>query len=102
MAVSERGKGRTMKRLTPAELAAIFKRVAGPRSGLFLPIDPQERRTTGAEFVVPRNYTDITGVPSSADDLYKDLQAADSIDTICRLAGLNILLESRPDFGVEQ
>jgi len=75
-----------MRRLTPVKLAAIYKRVAGPRVGLLLPIDSQDRRILGAEFIVPPTYTDVTGLPSSAADLFKDLQAADSIDTVCRLA----------------
>lgn len=97
-----------MRRLTPAELAAIYNRVAGPRFGLFLPVAPQERHSfgagppTGAEFMVPPNYADITGTPSSADNLYTDIQAEDSVETIHRLAGLNILLERGHDFGVEQ
>ncbi|HEV2198817.1 MAG TPA: hypothetical protein VGR73_03280 [Bryobacteraceae bacterium] len=91
-----------MRRWTPVELATIYERVAGPRLGLFLPINPQVRPTTGAEVIVPLTYADITGGASSAGHLYDDLHAADSIETIYRLAGLNILLESRPDFGVEQ
>jgi hypothetical protein len=97
-----------IRRLTRAELAAIYNRVAGPRFGLSVPIDSRNRhalragRATGPEFIVPPTYNDITGTSSSANDLYTDVEAADSIETIYRLAGLNILLESGKDFGVEQ
>ena len=100
-------KKRAVNTSSPAELAAIFQKVAGTSAGLFLPVRltvspaSADEQPGGPEFMVPPTYAEVSGRPSSARDLHAALLAIDTIQTIYQLVGLNILLESGKDASIE-
>ena len=78
-----------------------------PASQLFVPPTalPAERRgfPDGSECLVPPTYTDVSGSPSTARDLFRDLADADPLEIACNLAALNILLDQRgKDTAIQQ
>ena len=69
------------------------------------PKPPAERRgfPDGTESLVPPTYTEVSGSPSTAGDLFRDLAAADPQEMACNLAALNILLDQRgKDAAIQQ
>ena len=96
--------------LTAAQRAVIERMLYDQGSRLFIPMassgapNPEPAGfPDGSESMVPPTYTDVSGKPSWAADLYEELLATDPSAAIYTLASLNILLDkSGKDADVQQ
>jgi hypothetical protein len=87
--------------LTPDQKRAIEQMLSGRAPTLLLPTSLLDRSgpqrsglPDGTQAIVPPTYADVSGAPSSAQDLFNDLQTADLTVTVYELASLNVLLDS--------
>jgi hypothetical protein len=96
--------------LTPEQKAALEQMLDGRASRLLVPMSLLEPSNTqpigfpdGSQSLVPPTYADVSGNPSSAGDLYGELQATDPVIAIYELASLNVLLDRLgTDFAFQQ
>ena len=93
-----------MKRLTSEQLTEIAASITGPRLGFWIPAS--YRRTlqrTGAQFIVVRAHSDLTGKPPSAADLWEALVTTQFPPAIVALSMINLLIERfSPRLDLEQ
>ena len=87
--------------LTPEQKCAIEQMVSGRAPTLLLPMSLREssgpQRSVlpdGTRAIIPPTYAEVSATPSSARDLFAELQTADLTVAVYELASLNVLLDS--------